>query len=90
MKEKITSVIQPEDDYLFGLWVVWTLGGLVLRTIKNPAYILYKRGFDYFFLAVAIRSSVRSLSRSKIGFKYLPVYDFFERAIFSGVPVAII
>lgn len=67
MKEKIISVIQPEDDYLFGLWVVWSW------KLKNPAYIFNKRDLDYFFLAVAIRSSVRSLSRSKIGFKYLPV-----------------
>lgn len=67
MKEKIISVIQPEDDYLFGLWVVWHW------KLKKFRLYFYKRNLDYFFLAVAIRSSVRSLSRSKIGFKYLPV-----------------
>ena len=36
------------------------------------------------------RSSIRLRSRSKIGFKYLPVYDFSTLATCSGVPLAII
>ncbi len=41
------------------------------------------------FWAFLTLAAVRFLSRSKIGLRYFPVYDFFTLATCSGVPVAI-
>lgn len=64
MKDYSSSVIQPKNDSFFRL--LGKRKSLVGKRSPHQAFKLY-------FSAFSIRSLVRFLSRSRMGFKYWPV-----------------